>query len=372
MPIALQNFRSISRQSGDLFVNNKGQLGIRGGSFASKLVTWIKGLYKPTKIRQENHAAVQQFLEAIHTLKGSEKLDVDSIVQPFHLSQNSPSLSSRTVRQILENIDERLTATSAPQVLAHFYSDYDLNNRAYGLGKVVQTAISDHPALSVALGATEFAAMSQGVNQAILRVAEQKHVTSAEAQQIAQTAVIDFLRSQQQSAQVDKALGKETQPQPSPSPASDDTPQATTTDSTTVSGDTPQAATLAMPEAVAPPPSNKQPSENKEALLSMLKKVEATFPDELKEKITSGVISSKAELIKESNQYIARWVSNGRIHRWYVDAYREKTGKTPPQIPKELIQNISDKIQSSSSIVHFALAEEYSKKAIDDTLRQIT
>lgn len=387
MAISLQNFRSISARDGSLFVNNKGQLGLRGNSFASKIVTWIKGLYNPRKVQQENKAAVQYFFEAIRTQYQSKSTDVDFITQAFQLSKHSTSLSSRTARQIITDLDSLKSRQASAELFARLYSDYDLNNKSYGMGQIVQTIMTDNPALNRQLSANELETMSQYVYQAITEATTQESFSAEDAKQIAQTTVKSFLIENNRPTEAKWANTENKQPQPSTVLA--DSPVRTAPlASSTQNADAPQTSqiTASLSERVdaRPPPqptssssesvnvsqtsqtSTNDLDEKKEALLKM---VGANLPSDLKEKILDGTITSKANLIKASNEHIAQWASKGRIHRWYVDAYRKETGATPREIPDSLINTIVQQIKSHSSIVRFSLAEAYSKKFIDHFIK---
>ena len=112
--VSRSDFQRVASGNGNIFFNQTtNKLDVRGGSFISRFVTWIKSKYNPHKVFQEHKMATDSFIEEVERSYDDalKKYNVDYRTGSDDLSrlyeqgkQNKP-LAARQVHQALKNLD---------------------------------------------------------------------------------------------------------------------------------------------------------------------------------------------------------------------------------------------------------------------------
>ena len=115
MPTLVKSdFQHIGHKEGNVFFNqHTGKLDVRGGNFLSRLVTWMKSKYNPSKINKEYKEAADAFIKEIEQLHNrafrkyhkSYQISEDHLDKLYELSKQSKPLASRQVRQVLKRLE---------------------------------------------------------------------------------------------------------------------------------------------------------------------------------------------------------------------------------------------------------------------------
>ncbi|MBC6414243.1 MAG: hypothetical protein GDA45_05110 [Chromatiales bacterium] len=110
----MDEFSSISHKTGNVFFNQKTKLlDTRGGSFLSRIVTWVKSKYNPSKVNQEYKAAVDSFTSEVVS-KHNEifqkddpnySINNENLGRLYQLGTLGKPLAARQVKQVLARLD---------------------------------------------------------------------------------------------------------------------------------------------------------------------------------------------------------------------------------------------------------------------------
>ena len=142
------DFQSVARRNGNIFFNQTtNRLDVRGGSFLSRFVTWIKSKYNPTKVHQEYKMATESFIaevkhahnEVLRKYNGNHEVGTDDISRLYELGRQNKPLSARQVRQALKNLDIAKDALADTQA---YLSPEQCN-------ELLVKEISKHPSLAI-------------------------------------------------------------------------------------------------------------------------------------------------------------------------------------------------------------------------------
>ena len=176
------DFQSVARRNGNIFFNQTtNRLDVRGGSFLSRFVTWIKSKYNPAKVHQEYKMATESFIaevkhahnEVLRKYNGNHEVGTDDISRLYELGRQNKPLSARQVRQALKNLDIAKDALADTQA---YLSPQQCN-------ELLVKEISKHPSLAIndtskkvdyTFGETEIEKLNSRIQEAIIEEAYRK------------------------------------------------------------------------------------------------------------------------------------------------------------------------------------------------------
>ena len=112
--LTTRDFSNIRHKEGVVFFNqNTGRLDTRGGNFLSRIVTWAKSKYNPSKINQEYQMAADSFVTELKRThneifqKYDPKYEINNknLGRLYQLDTPGRSLAMRRVRQVLARLE---------------------------------------------------------------------------------------------------------------------------------------------------------------------------------------------------------------------------------------------------------------------------
>ena len=112
--VSRSDFQRVASGNGNIFFNQTtNKLDVRGGSFISRFVTWIKSKYNPNKVNQEHKMATDSFIreversysEALGKYNVDYRTGSDDLSRLYELGKQNKPLVARQVRQALKNLD---------------------------------------------------------------------------------------------------------------------------------------------------------------------------------------------------------------------------------------------------------------------------
>ena len=112
--VSRSDFQRVANSNGNIFFNQTtNKLDVRGGSFISRFVTWIKSKYNPHKVFQEHKMATDSFIKEVERSYdetfGKYNVDYrtgsDDLSRLYELGKQNKPLAARQVHQALKNLD---------------------------------------------------------------------------------------------------------------------------------------------------------------------------------------------------------------------------------------------------------------------------
>ena len=112
--LSTNDFKRVADRNGSIFFNQTtNKLDVRGSSFISRFVTWIKSKYKPSRINQEHKMATESFINEVERSYGEAvgkyminyRTESDDLSQLYELGKQNKPLAARHVRRALKNLD---------------------------------------------------------------------------------------------------------------------------------------------------------------------------------------------------------------------------------------------------------------------------
>ena len=149
------DFQRVANGNGNVFFNQTtNKLDVRGGSFISRFVTWIKSKYNPNKVIQEHKMATDSFIkeversydDALKKYNIDYRTGSDDLSRLYELGRQNKPLAARQVRQALKNLDiikstladtqDYLSPQQCNRLLVEERSKYPQLTEPYTAGKI--------------------------------------------------------------------------------------------------------------------------------------------------------------------------------------------------------------------------------------------
>ncbi len=112
--LSTNDFQRVADRNGNIFFNQTtNKLDVRGSSFISRFVTWIKSKYNPSRVNQEHKMATESFINEVERSYGEAvgkyminyRTESDDLSQLYELGKQNKPLAARHVRKALKNLD---------------------------------------------------------------------------------------------------------------------------------------------------------------------------------------------------------------------------------------------------------------------------
>ena len=153
--VSRSDFQRVANGNGNVFFNQTtNKLDVRGGSFISRFVTWIKSKYNPNKVIQEHKIATDSFIkeversydDALKKYNIDYRTGSDDLSRLYELGRQNKPLAARQVRQALKNLDiikstladtqDYLSPQQCNRLLVEEMSKYSHLTEPYTAGKI--------------------------------------------------------------------------------------------------------------------------------------------------------------------------------------------------------------------------------------------
>ena len=330
----IDGFRSAASRSNAIVVVDlkSAQVKVRNNHVLNRAFTWLQRRFSPNPLRDtERSAAHNRFLQAIADRhSGYDSADVNRARELLadDVLERKP-LSSRRIREVLDDLDGRSSATTRinRRVAAYFHDEMGISNT---------------------LAARDLAALPRD---------DQADGAESDYSDEVDTGPLD--------------------------PTSDpDGPTSTSEPGTTREEIMPEALThppptesAAVPESVTPPAlaaqrtaqlqtaraevgTTDQPSAKPKDLTRELTKAKlpGAVATHLKKLIGAREIVDRDSLAKHGNKSTAGWVVKNRVGRWYVEAWKDKNVKKMAKregtvsVPSSLLNDVAKSITDSPAL----------------------
>ena len=327
-------FRSAADRSNAILVVDlkSAQVKVRNNHFLNRAITWLQRRFSPNPLRDTaTDAAHNRFLQAIADRRsGYDSTDVSRARELLadDVLERKP-LSSRRIREVLDDLDGRSSATTRinRRVAAYFHDEMGIGNT---------------------LAARDLTAQSRD-DQA--NHAESSYSDEVDTGPRSPTSDPDSPVSTSEPGTTQEEIMAEALTRPSP------TESAAVPESVTPPALDAQRSAQPQTERVEVGPADQPSAKPKHLTRELTRaKLPGAVATHLKKMIGAREIVDGKSLAKHGNKSTAEWVVENRVGRWYVEAWKDKGVKRMAKregavsVPSSLLNDVTKSITDSPAL----------------------
>ena len=322
---------------------NSSQVKVRSNHFLYRGITWLRRRFSPNPLRDAaTHAAHNRFLQAIADRRsGYDSSDVNRArdLLAGDVLERKP-LSSRRIREVLDDLDGRSNATTRinRRVAAYFYEQTGVTNT---------------------LAARDLAAHSRD---------EQSSDAESGSPPAKWTPVRHDPASTSKAGNVRESVEAQTLAHPSPAESTENAAVPETANAPAPSAR--PTAQLQSSKAEAETAARESASPKHLARELAKAQLPGGVAKHLKRLIAAGEIVDSKGLAKQGNERTAQWVVENRVGRWYVEALKDRGIRRLARregtisVPSSLLSAVAKSIADSPALKSYPDIKVHSRDLI--------
>ena len=341
---------------------------VRNNHALNRAITWLQRKFAPNPLRDTaTDAARNKFLQAIADRRsGYDSADVDHARELLaEDAMKRKPLSSRRIREVLDDLDGRSSATTRinRRVAAYFYDQTGITSTLAASSRDKQ------------VGNVE-SMYSDEVGSSPTSVADERGdpVSASDTGTVQEDVMAESLTRPSSSSNSESTVVPETLGRPSSTPSTE-----SASVSETSNAPAPDAGRTAQPQAAkAEIGMTVQHGAKPKHLARELAK--AKLPREverhLRKLIDANEIVDSDGLAAHGNNRTAEWVVENRVGRWYVEALKDRGVKRVAEregavsVPSSLLSTVAKSIANSPALKKYPDVKVQSRVLIAAHVRQ--
>ncbi len=416
--LSRNDFQRVAHRDGNIFFNQTtNQLDVRGGSFISRFVTWIKSKYNPNKVHQEYRMATESFIaevkhahnEVLRKYNGNYEAGTDDISRLYELGRQNKPLSARQVRQVLKNLD--IAKGTLADTQAYLSPEQCNELLVKKMSKYPSLAINDaSQKVDYTFGKTEIEKLNSRIQEAIIEEAYRKGgvvsktTASAIAGKFIENHIGERVKNLLSASKYfnpehcyTQVLAKLSDPKyhklvkvynqnlAERNRLTSNIQEAIikahfSSEQGITEGEASSIAHQAIAEyadAFIKTPGEQNTAPTKKPMSKSARQlfyqadsenIELSF--EIKEQVRTGEISSLGQLRRMHNQSIAKRITNEVIEMWHNAKYLKTKGKAPQGMSDSVRIRTQEFIEKSTGFINRPQVKDFVMQAISDYLKR--